>query len=101
MPVKRFKNQTPEQILKHLKNLLNADHYSLHVDPLGIYMEIKESQSRVKGSRKMAKLKDEAKDLSKGQRRKAGTRKRTAPKIRTVKKGRTVPLKGVDTRKKF
>ncbi len=97
MASKKFNNQGKSQILKHLEHLLNSSaSYNLFVDPLGIYLEIKESLGkRKKMSVKREKLKSESNHLSKGKRKRISTNKRTRPKIRTVKKGRTVKLKGI------
>lgn len=98
MKAKRFRNQTPEQVLKHLKKLLSDDNkYNLIVDPLGVYYTITES-TRTGGrrdARKRQEIRRLQEGLSRGGRKRAGTRKRTSPKIRSVKKYRTVPLKGV------
>ncbi|MFC2154038.1 hypothetical protein ACFLRC_00965 [Candidatus Altiarchaeota archaeon] len=95
---KRFSNQTPDQIIKHLSNLLSTDtSYSLRVDPLGVYFEIKESRGgrkKKKLSDKRAKIKSEQGKMSPRQRKLSNTKKRINPKIRSVKKGRTVTLKG-------
>ena len=97
MKAKKFRNQTSEQILKHLANLLSGDNkYNLFVDPLGIYFTIKESvrTGGDKNAKKRADRRGAQEGLSKGRRKKVGTSKRTRPKIRSVKKFRTVPLKG-------
>jgi len=97
---KRFSNQTPEQILKHLKHFLDESvTYDLYIDTLNVNFFIRESikkRKRGKISEKKKKLKElqKNKNLSKRQRKLIATKKRTRPKIRSVKKGRTVILKG-------
>jgi hypothetical protein len=95
MPGKRFGNQTPEQILKHLGSLLDpAVRYHLSVDPLGIHYTIMESTDGIKDSDKIRMRREAQEGLSKGERKQMGTRKMRRPKIRTYKRGRTVNLKG-------
>jgi len=96
MKARRYSNQSKEQIIGHLSNILNEKLvYTLTVDPLGVHYTLRESRKRKKGaSTKKIKLKEEQKGMSKKQRKKSNTKKRTKPKIRTVKKGRTVKLKG-------
>jgi len=97
MGSKRFGNQTREQILKHLENLLSPQpYYNLWVDPLGICFEIRESAKQGgKTSRKREQFNSQFANLSKGKLRRLASKKHTRPKIRSVKKGRTVQLKGV------
>jgi hypothetical protein len=94
---KRFGNQSPEEILRHLTNLLHRDKvYTLCVDPMGIYFEIRESQRQLHDtSEKEMRIRQQTQHLPQRLRRLTSTRKRINPKIRTVKKGRTVNLKGV------
>ncbi len=95
---KSFRNQSREQVIKHLSNLLKDDAlYNLRADPLGIHFEVRESSRRPKKkSEKLKRLQAEGRHLSKKMRRRMGTKKRIRPKIRSVKKGRTVNLKGVE-----
>ncbi len=97
MKARRYSNQSKEQIIGHLSNILNEKvRYTLTVDPLGICYTLKESQVRKKKppSSKKIKLREDQKWMSKKQRKKSNTKKRIKPKIRTVKKGRTVKLQG-------
>ena len=96
MPRQKFSNQTSQQIIAHLSNLLDCDiKYNLIVDPLGIRFEITRSiKQKRRTSSKRKKLKEEQKDMTKKQRKLSSTKKRTRPKIRSVKKGRTVKLQG-------
>jgi hypothetical protein len=94
---KRFSNQSKEEVLRHLANLLRPNTlYNVCVDPMSIYFEVRESnrQPHVE-SEKRFNIRQEYAHMSKKSRRLSGTRKRTGPKIRSVKKGRTVNLKGV------
>ncbi|PKP53354.1 MAG: hypothetical protein CVT90_02270 [Candidatus Altiarchaeales archaeon HGW-Altiarchaeales-3] len=97
MPRQKFSNQTQDQIIAHLSNLLNYDvRYNLLVDPLGIHFTIAESTKQDTGmSNKRRKIKEGQKNMTRGQRKVSGTKKVKGAKIRTVKKGRTVPLKGI------
>ncbi|MFH1402788.1 MAG: hypothetical protein ABIH11_00790 [Candidatus Altiarchaeota archaeon] len=95
MPAKRFSNQTPEQILRHLTRLLKDNYnYNLYVDPLEVGFMISESTS---GTKKQDRKRPKDWDsLSKKQkRRKAAIKPRASSKIRGRKQGRTVNLKGV------
>ena len=75
---KRFGNQTPEQITKHLLSLLEKDlKYNLSVDPLGVHFTIEEARS-----------------ISKSERRKINSEQVKRQRIRNAKKGHTVNLKG-------
>jgi len=75
---KRFGNQTPEQITKHLLSLLEKDlKYNLSVDPLGVRFTI-----------------EEARGISKSERRKINSEVVKRHRIRNAKKGHTVNLKG-------
>ena len=96
MPKQKFSNQKPDQIIAHLSNLFNRDvKYNLVVDPLGIHFTITESIKQEREvSDKRKRIKEDQKNMTKGQRKLTGTKKRKGPKIRTVKKGRTVKLKG-------
>ncbi len=96
MKARRYSNQTKEQIIGHLSNILDEKlRYTLNVDPLGVHYTLKESRKRKKRpSSKKIRLREEQKGMSKKDRKKSNTKKRTRPKIRTVKKGRTVELKG-------
>jgi len=96
MPKKRFGNQSVEQIVKHLLNLLDpTSKYNLSADPLGVHFTITEAVGRKPRSEKRRRLREAQKNLSKGRKKHMSTKKNTRPKIRTVKKGRTVKLKGV------
>ncbi|MFH0863018.1 MAG: hypothetical protein V1875_08335 [Candidatus Altiarchaeota archaeon] len=94
---KRFSNQTKEEVLKHLANLLRPGTiYNLQSDPLDLHFEIRESDRQPREvSDKRQRIQAEFQHMSKKKRRLSGTRKRVGPKIRSVKKGRTVNLKGV------
>ncbi len=95
MPKKRFGNQTVDQILKHLLNLLDSGlRYDLSVDPLNVHFIIKEAMGKKHRSEKRKMLRAAQKNLSRGRRKHISTKKTTRPKIRTIKKGRTVNLKG-------
>ncbi len=95
MPKKRFGNQTADQILKHLINLLDpAAKYTLSVDPLNVHFTIREAIGKTPRSEKRNRLRAAQRNLSKGRKKHMATKKTTRPKIRTVKKGRTVNLKG-------
>ena len=95
MPGKKFGNQTVDQILKHLMNLLDpATKYTLSADPLNVHFTIKEAMGKKPRSDKRKKLRAAQKNLSTGQKKHMATKKTTRPKIRTIKKGRTVNLKG-------
>ncbi len=75
---KRFGNQSPEQITKHLMSLLDADvKYNLSVDSLGVLFTI-----------------EEARGISRGERKKINSEQVKRHRIRNAKKGRTVDLKG-------
>ena len=75
---KRFGNQSPEQITKHLLSLLDADvKYNLSVDSLGVLYTI-----------------EEARGISRGERKKINSEQVKRHRIRNAKKGRTVNLKG-------
>jgi hypothetical protein len=96
---KRFSNQSADQVVKHLINLLNAEvKYNLSCDPLYVHFTINEAVGGARGgkgkSEKRLKVRAEQKNLSKGKRKHLGTKKTTRPKIRSIKKGRTVALKG-------
>ena len=94
---KRFRNQSSVQILKHLSHLLSSNaNYSLYVDPLGVYFEVRESRGRRKKrvSSKKQMIKSEQSGMKPRQKKLSNTKKRINPKIRSVKKGRTVTLKG-------
>lgn len=93
---KRFGNQTPEQIIKHLCHYLGYNaRYNLTIDPLEVHFVITESMGSKKGlSDKRRRIREEQRGKSKKYRKMLGTKKRTRPKIRSVKKGRTVELKG-------
>ncbi|MFH1721189.1 MAG: hypothetical protein ABH950_01145 [Candidatus Altiarchaeota archaeon] len=94
---KRFRNQSSEQILAHLSNLLiEESNYALYVDPLGVYFEVKESRGspqKKKESKKKTRIKSEQSQMKPRLIKLSNTKKRINPKIRTVKKGRTVALK--------
>lgn len=94
---KRFSNQSRDQVVAHLSNLLKDNTlYHVKSDPLEVYIEIRESRKPPKQeSEKRKRVREETQHMSKKKRRLSGTRKRIKPKIRTVKKGRTVNLKGV------
>lgn len=96
MKCAKFRNQTPEEIIKHLAHLLTNDtKYNLTVDPLRVYFTIAEStRAGRKRSDKRRRIREFQSGLSKGRRKQIGTKKRTRPKIRSVKKFRTVELKG-------
>ncbi|MBU4267138.1 MAG: hypothetical protein L6243_04185 [Candidatus Altiarchaeales archaeon] len=95
MPGKKFGNQTVDQILKHLINLLDPTaKYTLSVDPLNVHFTIREAFGKAPRSEKRNKLRAAQKNLSTGQKKHIATKKTTRPKIRTIKKGRTVNLKG-------
>ncbi|ODS39264.1 MAG: hypothetical protein A7316_06015 [Candidatus Altiarchaeales archaeon WOR_SM1_86-2] len=96
MPRQKFSNQTSQQIIAHLSNILDCEiKYNLIVDPLGIRFAItKSTKQKRTASSKRKKLKEEQKDMTKKQRKLSSTKKRTRPKIRSIKKGRTVTLKG-------
>jgi len=95
MPKKKFGNQTVDQILKHLINLLDSEaKYDLFVDPLNIHFTIREAMGKKPRSEKRNKLRAAQRNLSKGRKKHMATKKTTRPKIRTIKKGRTVNLKG-------
>jgi len=96
MRLKRFSNQSHEQIISHLYYFLNENtEYNLSIDPLGIRFIITEStKKKRKPSEKRKLIREEQKNMSKRQKKLSGTKKRTRPKIRSVKKGRTVALKG-------
>ena len=95
MPKKKFGNQTVDQILKHLLNLLDSGaKYDLSVDPLNVHFTIREAMGKKPRSEKRNKLRAAQKNLSKGRKKHMATKKTTRPKIRTIKKGRTVNLKG-------
>jgi len=95
MPKKKFGNQTVDQILKHLLNLLDSGaRYDLSVDPLNVNFTIKEAMGKKPRSEKRNRLRAAQKSLSKGRKKHMATKKTTRPKIRTIKKGRTVNLKG-------
>jgi hypothetical protein len=100
MPAKRFSNQTPEQIIKHLAHFLKyKTNYNLYVDPLGVSFRIEEHVEKGSGSRKERPRDWHA--LSKGKKRRTATKKhRATPKIRSRKMGRTVNLKGWGEAKK-
>ncbi|MBN2250831.1 MAG: hypothetical protein JW724_01985 [Candidatus Altiarchaeota archaeon] len=92
---KRFSNQTVEQVLAHLGNLLDRSlKYNLSSDPLGVHYTVTESVDRTKNSEKRFKRREALRGLSRGARKHMGTKKMTGPKIRSIKKGRTVSLKG-------
>lgn len=97
MKAVRFRNQTSEEILKHLVHLLAYDTtYNLTVDPLRVYFEIKESTRPTRErSDKRKQIREFQKNLSTGKKKNMGTHKKTRPKIRSVKKFRTVKLKGI------
>jgi hypothetical protein len=94
---KRFGNQSREEVMRHLGNLMHPGKlYNLSVDPLGIYYEIRESNRQPReDSEKRLMVREQYAHMSQRMRRLSGTRKRVNPKIRSVKKGRTVNLKGV------
>lgn len=93
---KKFGNQSADQIINHLTNLLNPNvKYNLSSDPLNVRFIITEAVGKKPRSVKRLRLRDEQKNLSKGKRKHMSTKKNTRPKIRSIKKGRTVPLKGV------
>ena len=95
MPKKKFGNQTVDQILKHLLNLLDSGaKYDLSVDPLNVHFTIREAMGKKPRSEKRTRLRAAQKNLSKGRKKHMATKKTTRPKIRTIKKGRTVNLKG-------
>jgi YesN/AraC family two-component response regulator len=75
---KRFGNQSSEQIAKHLLSLLEKDlKYNLSVDSLGVRFTI-----------------EEARGISKSERRKINSEQPKRHRIRNAKKGHTVNLKG-------
>ncbi len=95
MPAKRFSNQKPEQILKHLQKIMKDDcSYNLYVDPLGVSFRIHEHTG---GKKKTDRVRPKDWDtMSKSQKRKKAAKKpRSSSKIRSRKMGRTVNLKGV------
>ena len=95
MPKKKFGNQTVDQILKHLLNLLDPEaKYTLSVDPLNVHFTIREVMGKKPRSEKRNRLRAAQRNLSKGRKKHMATKKTTRPKIRTIKKGRTVNLKG-------
>lgn len=74
---KFFSNQSSEQIIKHLSNLLEPGlYYNLSVDSLGVSFNIRESTRRPPENNSV-------------------DHKNRKHKIRSKKKGRTVKLKGV------
>jgi hypothetical protein len=92
---RKFSNQTVEQVIKHLGNLLDANfRYTLSSDPLGVHFTITESVGGAKNSDKRFMRREAFKNLSKGMRKHMSTKKMTNPKIRSIKKGRMVNLKG-------
>lgn len=92
---KKFSNQSADQIIGHLINLLNPKvRYNLSADSLGVRFTITEAIGKKTRSEKRLRLRDAQKNLSKGKKKHVGTKKTTRPKIRSVKKGRTVSLKG-------
>jgi len=92
---KKFGNQSVDQIVKHLINLLDSNaKYNLSADPLGVHFTITEAVGKKPRSEKRRKLREAQRDLSTGKRKHLSTKKTTRPKIRSVKKGRTVQLKG-------
>ncbi|VVB52359.1 Uncharacterised protein [uncultured archaeon] len=99
MPERRFSNQTPEQILGHLRNFLHPENqYDLVVDPLGIHMFIREclKSSRRKQRKilteKEMRIQRDQQNMKPSDIRLSNTKKRVNPKIRSVKRGRTVKL---------
>ncbi len=92
---KKFSNQSADQIIGHLINLLNPKvRYNLSADSLGVRFTITEAIGKKTRSEKRLRLRDAQKNLSKGKKKHMSTKKTTKPKIRSVKKGRTVSLKG-------
>jgi len=99
MPSKKFGNQSPKQIIAHLKNILQDDcKYTLIVDPLESFFEIKRTTGRRAKRRghseKRERIKSEQSTMRPRKRKLSNSAKRTYPKIRSIKKGRTVSLKG-------
>jgi len=96
MSSKRFGNQTAEQVVKHLSNLLDKNiRYNLYADPLGVYFRVTESTNSVKHiSPKRRRILAEQQNMRPREVIVSNTKKRINPKIRSVKKGRTVVLKG-------
>ncbi|MFH0860464.1 MAG: hypothetical protein V1921_04635 [Candidatus Altiarchaeota archaeon] len=98
MSGKFFRNQTSEEIIKHLAHFLGCDSkYDLFIDPLGVYFRIVESHRTGGGpSHKRELMRQRREGMTRGERKRIGSRKMTRPKIRSVKKYRTVNLKGRD-----
>ncbi len=97
----KLSNQTTEQVINHLRNLLDKDlRYNIVVNPImaeptGVHFTVRKIIKEKKyASKKRIKLRTEQRNMSKKQRKLSNTKKRIRPKIRTVKKGRTVNLKG-------
>ena len=78
MFAKRFGNQTPEQIAKHLEHLLDPRvKYNLSADPIGVRFVI-----------------EEARGISRTEKKMINSQQTKRHRIRNAKKGRTVNLKG-------
>lgn len=91
-----FGNQTAEQILSHLRNLLrNNLKYNLKADPLGIHFEIDEAIQHDGRITNRDQFGREFEGMSGKQRRLFNLkRRRVKPKLRSVKRGRRISLKG-------
>ncbi len=95
MSVKRFGNQTVEQIAAHLASSLGPGPYNIEIDTLSETAAVKRSSGGGGESRKMDRLKGQASGMSPKRRKHAmSAKRREKPKLKHVRNGRTITLKG-------
>jgi hypothetical protein len=96
MASKKFKNQSLEQVLAHLKSSMQEDlSFNLEVDTIANIARIEVSRFGKRGSKKKEHVKKSAETLRPRKRKLASAAKRREkPKLKHVRNGRTVTLTG-------
>jgi hypothetical protein len=96
MAIKRFSNQSGEQVIAHLKSYLETDSFTVKIDTFAKNAEIRRAKTGKKGpSKKKERIREEMKSVRPRERRKKlSAKRREKPKLKHVRNGRMISLKG-------
>ena len=95
MSLKRFSNQSAEQVAAHLKSFL-GDCLNVEIDAFVGRADVRRSVGGEKGySKKTERLRQRVQDMSQSERKQAmSAKRREKPKLKHVRNGRMITLKG-------
>lgn len=96
MGLRKYGNQTPEQVISHLKSCLETDSFNVKIDTFAKVAEISRARKGKKvDSKKKSRLRAEMSGMQPKKRRKVlSAKRREKPKLKHVRNGRMISLKG-------